>query len=78
MEACERWLAYRDNRNDTAHNYGEEFAEDASAAGAHFIMRELEAQGFDSVWMPNVFGLDAMGALTVIGRETARIELERA
>jgi len=25
--AAERWLAYRDNRNDTAHNYGEDFAE---------------------------------------------------
>ena len=27
VEACERWFAYRDNRNDTAHNYGEGFAE---------------------------------------------------
>ena len=27
VAACERWLAYRDNRNDTAHDYGEEFAE---------------------------------------------------
>ena len=27
VEACERWFAYRDNRNDTAHDYGEEFAE---------------------------------------------------
>ena len=27
MEACERWFAYRDNRNDTAHDYGEKFAE---------------------------------------------------
>ena len=27
VEACERWFAYRDNRNDTAHNYGEDFAE---------------------------------------------------
>ncbi len=26
-EATERWLAYRDNRNDTAHDYGEDFAE---------------------------------------------------
>lgn len=26
-EAVERWLQYRDNRNDTAHNYGERFAE---------------------------------------------------
>ena len=26
-EAVERWLGYRDNRSDTAHNYGEDFAE---------------------------------------------------
>ncbi len=26
-EACERWLQYRDNRNSTAHDYGERFAE---------------------------------------------------
>jgi len=26
-EACERWLSYRDNRNDTAHGYGKNFAE---------------------------------------------------
>ena len=25
-DACERWLEYRDNRNDTAHDYGEGFA----------------------------------------------------
>ncbi len=25
-EAVERWIGYRDNRNDTAHNYGENFA----------------------------------------------------
>lgn len=27
VEACERWLGYRDSRNDTAHKYGEAFAE---------------------------------------------------
>ena len=27
-DAAERWLRYRDNRIDTAHNYGEDFAED--------------------------------------------------
>jgi hypothetical protein len=27
VETCERWFAYRDNRNDTAHDYGEGFAE---------------------------------------------------
>ncbi len=26
-DAVERWLGYRDNRNDTAHDYGENFAE---------------------------------------------------
>ena len=26
-DAVERWLRYRDNRNDTAHDYGEGFAE---------------------------------------------------
>ncbi len=26
-DACERWFRYRDNRNDTAHDYGEGFAE---------------------------------------------------
>ena len=27
-ESCERWLAYRDNRNNTAHDYGVNFAEE--------------------------------------------------
>lgn len=27
VEAAERWLHYRDIRNDTAHDYGEKFAE---------------------------------------------------
>ena len=27
VEAAERWLSYRDHRNDTAHKYGEHFAE---------------------------------------------------
>ena len=26
-DTVERWLQYRDNRNDIAHNYGEDFAE---------------------------------------------------
>ena len=25
--ACERWFAYREHRNDTAHEYSERFAE---------------------------------------------------
>ncbi len=27
-DAVERWFEYRDNRNDTAHDYGERFAEE--------------------------------------------------
>ena len=27
LDTCERWLKYRDNRNNTAHNYGKDFAE---------------------------------------------------
>ena len=27
VDAAERWLRYRDNRNTTAHDYGEDFAE---------------------------------------------------
>ena len=27
LDAVERWLQYRDNRNDTAHNDGEDFAD---------------------------------------------------
>ena len=26
-DTCQRWFEYRDNRNDTAHDYGEGFAE---------------------------------------------------
>jgi 5,10-methylenetetrahydromethanopterin reductase len=40
--------------------------------------QELEARGFDSLWMANIFGLDAIGALGIVGRETQRIELGTA
>ena len=37
-----------------------------------------EADGFDSYWLPQIFGTDALSALTVIGREVPRIELGTA
>ncbi len=37
VEGCERWLAYRDHRNDTAHQYGEDFAEATLALLPEFI-----------------------------------------
>jgi 5,10-methylenetetrahydromethanopterin reductase len=40
--------------------------------------RDLESRGFASMWLPGVFGLDAVTACAVIGRETERIELGTA
>lgn len=36
-EAVERWFNYRDNRNTTAHDYGQEFAEQTLGLLKHFI-----------------------------------------
>ena len=43
VEASERWLSYRDNRNSTAHDYGEAFAETTLKLLPDFIIdaREL-------------------------------------
>ncbi len=40
--------------------------------------RASESDGFPVLAMPNIFGHDAIGALTVVGRETERIELMTA
>ena len=38
LETAERWLNYRDNRNNTAHNYGENFTEATLALLPEFII----------------------------------------
>ncbi len=38
VEACERWLQYRDNRNSTAHDYGVNFAEETIVLLPQFIV----------------------------------------
>ena len=38
LEESERWLIYRDNRNDTAHDYGEAFAEETLRLLPQFIV----------------------------------------
>lgn len=40
--------------------------------------KKVEEQGFAAVWMPNIFGPDAISTMAVIGRETRRIELGTA
>ena len=52
VESCERWLQYRDSRNDTAHHYGEDFAETTMALLPSFIsdaksLAEVLAEDFD-------------------------------
>lgn len=52
VESCERWFGYRDNRNDTAHNYGENFAETTLSLLPIFIadakrLAEVIAEGHD-------------------------------
>ncbi len=44
-EEIERWFVYRDNRNTTAHDYGEYFAEETVELIADFIkdVKSLEA-----------------------------------
>ena len=41
-EACERWLEYRDNRNNTAHDYGVDFAKETLVLLPQFITDALE------------------------------------
>jgi F420-dependent oxidoreductase-like protein len=40
--------------------------------------KATEADGFDSFWLPQIFGTDALCTHTVIGREVPRIELGTA
>ncbi len=41
-------------------------------------IRSAEEAGFESVWLPNIFGMDAMTVAALAGRETSRIELATA
>jgi F420-dependent oxidoreductase-like protein len=40
--------------------------------------RRAEADGFDSFWIAQIFGVDALTALALVGREVPRIELGTA
>jgi F420-dependent oxidoreductase-like protein len=37
--------------------------------------RETEAAGFASFWLPQIFGMDAISLLAIVGREVPRLEL---
>jgi 5,10-methylenetetrahydromethanopterin reductase len=40
--------------------------------------QDLEARGFATLWLPHIFGLDAISTAGLLGRETRRIELGTA
>jgi 5,10-methylenetetrahydromethanopterin reductase len=40
--------------------------------------KDLEARGFDTLWIANIFAIDAITADALIGRETSKIELGTA
>jgi len=52
--------------------------EDASLDGLIRTGKEIEAQGFASLWLAQIFGHDAVATAALIGRETQRIEIGTA
>jgi 5,10-methylenetetrahydromethanopterin reductase len=40
--------------------------------------QDAESRGFDNLWMANIFGLDAISTLAVVGQATSRIALGTA
>jgi len=52
--------------------------EDGTIDGIVRTAQELEAKGLATFWLPNIFGLDAIATLAIVGRETERIELGSA
>ena len=51
---------------------------DDSLDGLVTSAKNFEARGFDTMWMANIFGIDAITAAAVIGRETNTIGLGTA
>jgi F420-dependent oxidoreductase-like protein len=51
---------------------------DGTLDGLVATAKRYEAAGFDNLWMANIFGLDAINALAIVGRETSRITLGTA
>ena len=56
VDAVERWFLYRDNRNDTAHDYGESFAKQTLVLMPGFV---TDARALESVLREKLGGIDA-------------------
>ena len=51
---------------------------DGTIDGLVKLAQDAEAQGFESLWMANIFGLDAISTLGILGHMTKKIELGTA
>lgn len=51
---------------------------DGTIDGLVKVAKEAEAKGFDNVWMANIFGLDAISTLSLLGYATTKIGLGTA
>ncbi|MEX1236834.1 MAG: LLM class flavin-dependent oxidoreductase, partial [Pseudomonadales bacterium] len=51
---------------------------DGTIDGLVAAAQAAETSGFDNLWMANIFGLDAISTLAIIGRETRTIGLGTA
>ena len=51
---------------------------DGTIEGLVKLAQDAEAQGFESLWMANIFGLDAISTLAILGHMTSKIELGTA
>lgn len=51
---------------------------DGSIDAVERFALDLEADGFDHLWMANIFSLDAITTLSIVGRNTTRIGLGTA
>lgn len=54
------------------------FAGDGTLDELIDLAKKVEADGFDSLWLPQIFGIDALCAHTLIGHTVPRIELGTA
>ena len=50
---------------------------DGSLAGAAAQARRAEQSGFATLWFPNIFGLDAITAAAIAGRDAAAVIASR-
>jgi len=41
-------------------------------------VKDLDSRGFDTAWMANIFGFDAISTLSIAGRETSKIRVGTA